>query len=261
VEHYLRGARSFPLWWRVTLAGRLADLYGSAGALGVLEAMLETPAAPPANFVSTSWSGRLSGLTVVRAAVELRRLEDEKQWDALASALPARLAGAGPEDRRVRIRDWRAVEAARLLARHPEALPVLRTRLVTGPEGREPVWVFYALGLMGTREAVALLVEQATRSNKLHERHLMTVFYALGLTSRGRTALQELVGREATFARTLEVLTGWVAFDQMEGQATFEFEPEFPFPGRPSKLDLPQEMPPPLPAPRLRSPGINCLCS
>jgi tetratricopeptide (TPR) repeat protein len=258
VEHYLQARGSFPVWWRVTLAGHLVDLYANSGQLDLLEAMLGAPAEPTrVEPRMTMGFERPFGLHVLRGAIELRRAEETADWETLASSLPTSRVGVGPETRQIREQHWRAAEAARLLARHPEALPVLSRRLIAGGEGRAPVWAFYALGLMGTPEALALLSEQAMRADRLPGRNLLSLLWAMGLTPGGRTARQALVERETLLKRLLEDLPVGIEV----GHA--ELDAEFAFPPPPLKVDLPRELPPmPDRAPvRRRTRANPCLCS
>lgn len=145
-EGYYRRALSPGGDWNPILSSRLVDLYEAAGQVADLEAMLDARHLP---------SGPL------RRILEIRRMEIAQDWDSLVSLLRGEHTTSGPEKQHARTVEYEAMEAAKRLARHPDqAVPRIKARLNTSRPQDRP-WFFYALGLCGTPEAVAVLKQLA----------------------------------------------------------------------------------------------------
>jgi hypothetical protein len=86
--------------------------------------------------------------------------------------------------------NWQAVEAARLLGRDPAAaVPLLKAALPGDSNAK--AWIYYALGLCGTREAVEILLAQVP--NAYHEHAVIAALSEAG--ELGRKAIADLDAR------------------------------------------------------------------
>lgn len=159
-----------------TAAIRLADLYESAGRLTDLAR------------VSTRDAGYAG--EIVRRVVELHEMESGQNYQALVMLLPLRKHSLGmPWEDFVARSEWEAAEAAALLARHPEATVGLLGKELenVGDHG----FVYYALGLCGTRDATKIL--EAELTNPERAGYMMTFVHALTVAGApGREALDRL---------------------------------------------------------------------
>lgn len=193
VEGYYRRALSPGGGWYPMLSSRLIDLYEAAGQVADLEDMLDEHDGRLAGKVGGTKPADARDLPswTIRRILEIRRLQVARDWDGLISLLHHEHTTMGPEKQHARTLEYEAVEAARRLARHP-GLTVgrLKARLETSrPEDRP--WFFYALGLCGTPEAVAVLKRAAVADPD--SRWASSLVYALKMArEEGRMAISAL---------------------------------------------------------------------
>jgi tetratricopeptide (TPR) repeat protein len=180
---------------------RLADLYEAAGQmkdlLNLLDAM-DGGYSPKADqglsdrirLIAADWR-RYGRTGTMRRILELRAAERKKDWDGLIGLLKIKGTNAGPEQHYVRQGNWEAVEAARLLAKHPdETVPLLTARLAAA-KAEDRKWLYYALGRCGTDDAVATLKDRALRDDNVQS--ALTLVYSLSLAGeKGEAAIAEL---------------------------------------------------------------------
>ena len=127
---------------------------------------------------------------LARKILEIRQLGLRKQWPELVAMLKPSGSYGRPSDPDVRRVNWQAVEAARLLARDPAAaVPLLKAALPGDPNAK--AWIYYALGLCGTREAVEILLAQVP--NAYHEQAVIAALSEAG--ELGRKAIADLDAR------------------------------------------------------------------
>jgi tetratricopeptide (TPR) repeat protein len=207
LEHLKRYDEAVNAYLRATAVGlsadpraslRLVNLYGTAGQWEDLIAILDQ--------WDRRFSEKLGNHPIaeeyrpthrMRRLAQLHQLERARDWLSLVALLRIRHSTSGPEEARERLTNYEAVEAARLLSRHPaEVVPLLEQRVAelkapTNQRAADAKWVFYALGLCGTPEAVAILQRHTTAESNLWE--LRTLIYSLSIAGEaGQTALQEL---------------------------------------------------------------------
>jgi len=191
---------SFMLYSNPVADLRIVDMYESAGQIEDLESVLEAMDEKHLARVERELGGldqkkkdeimAWAPTKTMRRILEIRAMETERDWGSLISFLKIKGTVAGPEEERVRRENWEAVEAAGLLARHAdETAPLLLARF--DKVGREDwIWLYYALGRCGTREAVAA-IKKATHGWTSSVTN--TLLYSLALAGEnGEAALAEL---------------------------------------------------------------------
>jgi len=167
---------------------------------------------------------------VMRRVIEFRQWEAAGEWAKLVAQLRARRTVAGPQEQYAQRENWEAVEAARILARHPDQAVPLLIEALPKTQGADQKWLYYALGLCGTQKAVEVLKAAA-----LKKENYASAVYALGLAGEaGANALQAL---EARATKNLKIaIQRW-----KQGQLGQTEEP-MPFPAIPKDISLPRKL-------------------
>ena len=163
---------------------RIFEIYEAAGQLIRLERLL--------NSINRQDSFRRILSDTMSSLLLMREMEQQEHWPALLSFLKAKRALVGPhvaDDRYYR--NWEAVQAAKLLARHSRhTVPLLIAKLETA-DADDARWLYYALGLCGTCAAVQTLKASVLKETDLESTN--AAVYALSLAgTQGEAALDEL---------------------------------------------------------------------
>ena len=178
---------------------RIVDLYSSAGRrqelLGILDSwdrghVVAATGNDRSGILRLTRPSARSGV-VMRRMIELRDEAERGNWEALAQLLRIRGTTAGPENGYARRENWEAVEAARLLGAHPDSTENLLLARLGEADAHDRKWIFYALGLCGTKRAVARL--QALALEETNGWWTNSVVYGLSLAGpQGRQAIDKL---------------------------------------------------------------------
>lgn len=230
LEHLGRHGQAAANYYRATtdatLSGgsaaalRLVELYAAAGQLADLRRVLDDEDARHARAVAPQVEAlrkelreqgdrpsnpiegiiRRTGVNPqtrpLREILALRDLEAAGDWAALAARVKMGGSSGGAVERHNLEGNYLAVEAARLLARHPDqAVPHLVKRLGSDG-GRHDDWIWYALGRCGTAEAVAVLKAQVASEWVANWYVAASLAHALGLAGdAGRDVLAEVIAQ------------------------------------------------------------------
>ncbi|GAH76774.1 unnamed protein product, partial [marine sediment metagenome] len=139
---------------------RMVDIYDSAGKLDAFEALLDQVddwlrsmylrrAEMEGSKVDPQRVKEFAPTRLAREVLEIRRHGLRKEWDALLTLLDKQNSCTHLYESGAFHRTWKAVQAARLLARDPAATrPLLLDRLEHA-EGYAVDWTIYALALCG----------------------------------------------------------------------------------------------------------------
>jgi tetratricopeptide (TPR) repeat protein len=262
LEYLLRHEEAVRTYWgvmgcsvlgsSVPVNRRLVDLYSACGQVddlvGILDfvdnrfrACLEAAASEmrrsyaaagkdlPAD--SDEWVDRAAEegpAHLMRTILRIRALGAAEEWRELLPFLDP--GGGAPDEYWGRRSYWTAVEASRCLARKPEETVALLSDALRARQTADARWVWYALGLCGTPDAVSALREVAARTSNVHR--AATLAYCLQLAGReGEAAIEDLEasGGETAVARAYR--RGGLG----------ESDQEIPFPAIPEGLTLPSE--------------------
>ncbi|NQT86827.1 ankyrin repeat domain-containing protein [bacterium] len=205
VERYYRAAivsAMSGLYYNPIAHVRLVDLYEAAGQTDDLKASLaETDRAmlkvveeqfkqheqelPPDIFDKVRPSRMMTRI------LDIRRMGREGDFVGLLKLLPDNSGGGGTEEAYARRAKWRAVEAAKALARSPEkAGPLLATEARKKGEMSDK-WLLYALGVCRTPETIRGLRRLAGREGNLWASR--SLVYAMSMAGpAGEQAIDEL---------------------------------------------------------------------
>ena len=216
---------------------RLLNLYEAAGqtealleilrqedlAYGALSKKYPSPETTPTRRSPVS--------ETVHRIFELRALEAGQQWTALLKVIHPGLQENGAQRAQFEID-----EVAKILARHPaDSMPLLQEGLEEGTNF--PTNKYYALGLIGTPEAVAALKKRAAQETNYYL--LSSLVRDLGLAGEnGTTAMSELyLSAQGNLKAAIERYRSGTLYtlrpkDPLERRA-------FPFPSIPQGLKLP----------------------
>jgi tetratricopeptide (TPR) repeat protein len=201
VRLYFPYALDGKLYAHPAIPTRVVDLYESAGQLQDLKSVLDAQDRSAAESIRATFANSGKRLSddelrsylpskTMRRIIELREWEKAKKWDQLIGCL--RIAGTlgGPEEEWARGGNFQAVEAAKLLAKHPdETVPLIIKRFPKA--SADDKWFYFALGLSGSPDAVAFLKEHA--SHQENSWYCNTLVYCLSLAGEnGKDALAEL---------------------------------------------------------------------
>ncbi len=218
MDHLGRYAEAVPIYFAGSLgqmfggdpdfAVRLVDLYEAAGQMHDLVRMLdaedrrcEATLAGEIPAVQREQFEKRRPTRLVRRVIQIRQWGATKRWNKLLPLLRITGAVSGPDEAHARRVHWEAVEAARVLATSPaETTPLLLP--IRDQPGRGH-WVYYALGLCGTEDAVAALVARARADDNWY--NAIATVYCLHLAGDGgRQALEGLAhGAGANLAAAL----------------------------------------------------------
>jgi tetratricopeptide (TPR) repeat protein len=218
LDYLGRYAEAVPIYFAASSAGfmggdagmasRLVDLYKAAGQMHDLLRMLdaedrrfEATLAGEIPAVQRERFEKYRPTKLVRRVIQIRQWGATKRWDKLLPLLRITGTGSGPNEAHSRRAHWEAVEAARALATSPAETTSLLLPIRDQP-GRGH-WVYYALGLCGTEDAVAALVARAKADDNWY--NAIAIVYCLHLAGdRGRQALDDLApGAGANLAAAL----------------------------------------------------------
>ena len=168
---------------------------------------------------------------VSRRLLEIRRMEERRDLTGLIELVKSNGDISDPEEYEARLRHWDAVEAANLLAKHPEeSVELLNVSL---KDDNNEKMIYYALGLCGTKEAVSILKSEAVKQKNIH--WTIPVVYALSLAGDdGRKTLEEL-------SKTAEGNLKF-AIQQYKEDKLGDTEKEIKFPEIPKNIKLPGKL-------------------
>jgi len=235
VEGYYRRALSPGGAWNPMLSSRLVDLFEAAGQVADLEAMLDEQDGLIAGRVGGTKPSDARHLPsgTIRRILEIRRLQVDRDWDGLISLLHGEHTTMGPENQHARTVEYEAMEAAKRLGRHPgRTVGRLEARLETSRSG-DRQWFFYALGLCGTREAVAVLKRAAVADQQ--GRWASSLAYAFKMArEEGRMAIAHLAPEATGNLKS--------AFQSDRPRNPVGDEQELPLPEIPAGLKLPRHL-------------------
>ncbi len=180
---------------------RIVDLYQSAGQMGDLNQILD---AVDERFIAGTRKGlqgygqpdreqltKMSSTACMRRILELRNTALRRKWASHISQLRVRGTVTGPYEADARKGNWMAVEAARLLAGHAEeTVPLIVAKMKTA-DRQDVKWLWYALGVCGTPQAIQELKASALKESNIW--WTKSVVYALSLAGQqGEAALNDL---------------------------------------------------------------------
>jgi tetratricopeptide (TPR) repeat protein len=204
LEHLGRYAEAVELYFTMlaesnyypdkTAPSRLAALYSETRQTADLTRMLDDWEKPLLVNASTAEETRPS--RTVRELLAVHDLAGAGRWNDLFFHFLGATVGVAPEEAVARGMELQAVEAARVLARHPrESLPLLRQRLAD-PRGLDLAWIYYTLGLMRTPEAISLLRQGYGRD---YGPARATIVYALSIASPAVLRQLKRTGDDTTY--------------------------------------------------------------
>lgn len=199
VDAYFRAASDTLNGISPLVIRRIVDLYEVAGQTDSLTKLLHqrdqellAKQDPGLNVDPAEWVKLRTPSFAIRQLIEVREDARAERWSKLVDVLDGPgivYLCPGPQPSHL-------TDAARLLASRPEkTVPLIRAKLGKDTDYR-PAWLYYALGLCGTSEAVKVLKAKADAIDQQsweEGRHweLCELCYALRLSRLGKEALSE----------------------------------------------------------------------
>ena len=211
---------------------RLADLYDAAGQRDDFKALADQlDERTLKSFKGDRTMLKYSPAVELRRVLEIRDLEKSEKWQELVNCLQVDTA---PREAANRSADWSAMEAARILARHPaEATPLLLKQFEAGESGANG-WIPYALGLCGRPEGIAALQARTRTEGNIHV-SLSLVFSLSQGGEPGKSALATL--RESAKGNLKLALDEWSCGKLGQSELDVKFPPAFKSVKLPTRLD------------------------
>jgi len=172
-----------------TIHIRLVDLYQNTGQTVALEKILDeidtyvikqvVKEHGPKIYDDPDFDEHFATKTI-RRVLEIRRLGEQKELNALVELILADRAGAYPDRYRDRRQHWQETEAAKALSQYPDkAVGLLKAKMKGNVEDKI---IYYALALCGTDEAKSILEDEAKKVKNCWQE--MALSYSLNLLGK-----------------------------------------------------------------------------
>ena len=133
----------------------------------------------------------------------------------------------------MRVDNWEATEAVRLLARHPETAVPLLLKKLGHLNSHDAKWVFYALGACGTPEALERLEKHARTEENCYV--LASVVFAISAAGTDGLAVLDRLAAESAVSANL--------IARAKSGELGEVTQEIQFPQIPEDVRLPVRIP------------------